>query len=106
MKTDIHPNYFPKANIFCANCKKEFAFGGTRETIQVEICSNCHPFYTGKKMLIDTEGRVDKFQQKRASATTTARVKKDRRKKTLEERVNEELSAQLQKEKAKLAKAE
>ncbi|QQR55195.1 50S ribosomal protein L31 [Candidatus Peregrinibacteria bacterium] len=104
MKTEIHPQYFQDAVTVCANCKKEFTFGNTKETVQVEICSNCHPFYTGKKMLIDTEGRVDKFQQKRAAAKPVA--KKDRKKKTLEERVNEELSAQLAKEKAKLAKKE
>jgi large subunit ribosomal protein L31 len=104
MKTDIHPQYFQDAVIVCANCKTEFKFGNTQEKIQVEVCSKCHPFYTGKKMLLDTEGRVDKFQQKRAAAKPI--VKKDRKKKTLEERVNEELSAQLAKEKAKLAKKE
>lgn len=104
MKTDIHPQYFPDAVTVCANCKKEFKFGNTQEVMNVEVCSNCHPFYTGKKMLLDTEGRVDKFQQKRAAAKEV--VKKDRRKKTLEEKVNEELSAQLAKEKAKLAKKE
>lgn len=104
MKTDIHPQYYTDATIVCANCKKEFKLGNTQESIQVEVCSNCHPFYTGKKMLLDTEGRVDKFQQKRAAAKPI--VKKDRKKKTLEEKVNEELSAQLLKEKAKLAKKE
>ena len=104
MKTDIHPKYYSDAVILCSNCKKEFKFGNTQEKIQVETCSNCHPFYTGKKTLLDTEGRVDKFQQKRAAAT--GMVKKDRRKKTLEERVNEELSSQLLKEKLKLAKKE
>lgn len=104
MKTDIHPKYYSDAVTVCANCKKEFQFGNTREKVQVETCSNCHPFYTGKKTLLDTEGRVDKFRQKRAAATGV--VKKDRKKKTLEERVNEELSAQLAKEKAKLAKKE
>ena len=104
MKTDIHPQYYSEATITCANCKKEFKFGNTQESIQVETCSNCHPFYTGKKTLLDTEGRVDKFRQKRAAAT--GMVKKDRKKKTLEERVNDELSAQLLKEKLKLAKKE
>lgn len=102
MKTDIHPKYLQDAGIKCANCGAVFTLGGTKEGIQVEICSRCHPFYTGKKVLIDTEGRVDKFTQKRAAAT--GRVKKERSKKTLEEKVNEELAAQLQKEKAKTAK--
>ncbi len=102
MKTDIHPTYYSDATIVCANCKHEFKLGGTHEELKVEICSQCHPFYTGKKTLIDTEGRVDKFQQKRASAT--GKVKKDRKKKTLEERVNEEISAQIEREKIKAAK--
>lgn len=102
MKTDIHPKYYENAVILCANCGKEFKLGNTREEIRVEICSNCHPFYTGKKVLIDTEGRVDKFKQKMTSAT--GRVKKDRKKKTMEERFNEELSAQIAREKAKEAK--
>jgi large subunit ribosomal protein L31 len=102
MKTDTHPQYFTDAGTKCANCGTVFTFGGTKEGIQVEICGKCHPFYTGKKVLIDTEGRVDKFTQKRAAAT--GRVKKERSKKTLEEKVNDELAAQLQKEKAKEAK--
>jgi large subunit ribosomal protein L31 len=105
MKTDIHPHYHSDAAIKCANCGTQFDMGSTNAEITVEICSKCHPFYTGKKILIDTEGRVDKFQQKRAGADAS-RIKKDRRKKTLEERVNEELAVQLQKEKAKTAKKE
>lgn len=102
MKTDIHPKYYDNAVVICANCSTEFKVGNTREEIRVEICSKCHPFYTGKKVLIDTEGRVDKFKQK--MTTATGRVKKDRKKKTMEERFNEELSAQILKEKAKEAK--
>lgn len=102
MKKEIHPKYFDDAIVKCANCGNELHAGGTREMINVEICSKCHPFYTGKKVLIDTEGRLEKFAQKRAAAT--GRVKKERNKKTLEEKVNEELSAQLQKEKDKAAK--
>lgn len=76
--------------------------GSTKESIQVETCSACHPFFTGKKTLLDTEGRVDKFRQKMAASAATKDVKKSkvRRKKTLEERVNEEISAQLKKEKS------
>jgi large subunit ribosomal protein L31 len=105
MKTDIHPQYFPGATVKCANCGHDFNIGSTKEGIRVEICSQCHPFYTGKKVLIDTEGRVDKFRQKMAGASTVARDKKVRKKKTLEDKVNEELSAQILKEKAKEEKA-
>ncbi|MFA4815139.1 MAG: 50S ribosomal protein L31 [Candidatus Gracilibacteria bacterium] len=99
MKTDIHPKYNAQAKIVCANCSYEFPIGSTKEGIRVEICSKCHPFYTGKKVLIDTEGRVDRFRQKMAGAV--GRDKKVRKKKTLEDKVNEELADQLSKEKAK-----
>ncbi len=103
MKTDIHPQYLAKVGIQCANCGHNFPIGSTKEGIRVEICSKCHPFYTGKKVLIDTEGRVDKFRQKMSGAT--GRDKKVRKKKTLEDKVNEELSAQMMKEKVKEEKA-
>lgn len=99
MKQDIHPKYFTDSKISCANCGAKFDYGTTKEEIRVEICSQCHPFFTGKNVLIDTEGRVDKFRQKMASAVK--RDKKTRKKKTLEEKVNEEISSQLAKEKAK-----
>ncbi len=67
MKKDIHPKYFPKAAIKCA-CGNEINTGSTRENINIEICSACHPFFTGKKKLIDTAGRVEKFQTRRAKA--------------------------------------
>lgn len=105
MKTDIHPNYLAKVGIECANCGHTFPIGSTKEGIRVEICSQCHPFYTGKKVLIDTEGRVDKFRQKLAGAAGRDKDKKVRKKKTLEDKVNEELSAQMMKEKVKEEKA-
>lgn len=102
MKTDFHPQYFQKAKIKCANCGHIFETGATSEELNVEICSQCHPFFTGKKILIDTEGRVDRFRKKSEGAG--GRVKKVRKKKSLEDRVNEELAVQLQKDKAAEAK--
>jgi large subunit ribosomal protein L31 len=64
MKKDIHPNYIA-ANVRCA-CGTEFTTGSTRDTIRVEICSKCHPFFTGKQKLIDTAGRVERFRRKYA----------------------------------------
>lgn len=105
MKTEIHPKYFDEAVIKCANCGSEVHTGATVQSIQIEICSKCHPFYTGgKNVLLDTEGRVDKFRQKITGAK--GRVKKERKKKTLEEKVNEELSEQMEKLKEKEAKVE
>jgi len=99
MKVDIQPTYLADAVIKCQNCGADFNFGGTQEDVQVEICSKCHPFYTGKKVLIDTEGRVDKFRMKMDAAS--GRKKKVRKKTTLEDKVNAELADQLKKEKAK-----
>jgi len=62
MKKDIHPKYYPKAKITCA-CGNAFTAGSTVEKTQVEICSNCHPFYTGKQKFVDTRGRVDRFKK-------------------------------------------
>lgn len=68
MKADTHPTYFPEAHVTCA-CGNSFAVGSTREKIDVEICSNCHPFYTGNDKIMDTAGRVEKFKARRAAAT-------------------------------------
>ena len=62
MKEGIHPNY-RVTTVKCA-CGNEFQVGSTKENIRVEICSNCHPFYTGKQELVDTGGRVDRFKKR------------------------------------------
>jgi large subunit ribosomal protein L31 len=68
MKKEIHPTYFPQADIVCA-CGNTFKIGSTKEKIEVEVCSACHPFYTGNDKVLDTAGRVEKFKTKRAAAT-------------------------------------
>ena len=65
MKTDIHPTYFPKAIVTCS-CGAKHTVGSTVEKMTVEICSKCHPFYTGKEKLVDTAGRVERFEARRA----------------------------------------
>lgn len=62
MKAQIHPTYFPQAKIVCA-CGNTIAVGSTVEEIHVELCSRCHPFYTGKQVLVDTAGRVERFSK-------------------------------------------
>ena len=62
MKQGIHPDYKPTV-IKCA-CGATFETSSTKENINVEICSNCHPFFTGKQKLVDTGGRIDKFKKK------------------------------------------
>lgn len=63
MKKDIHPKYHSSAKIQCA-CGNIFSVGSTKEFIEVEICSKCHPFYTGKDKIVDTLGRVEKFRKR------------------------------------------
>ncbi len=63
MKDDIHPKYFENCEVTCG-CGNKFTTGSTRESIKVEICSACHPFFTGTQKFVDTAGRVEKFQKK------------------------------------------
>jgi large subunit ribosomal protein L31 len=62
MKQGIHPEYY-QAQVVCA-CGETFVTGSTRRQIRVDICSKCHPYYTGQRRLVDTEGRVQKFARK------------------------------------------
>ncbi len=71
VKPDIHPKYFQTV-AKCA-CGASFEIGSTRKDIHVDICSNCHPLFTGKQKLIDAEGRVQKFQKKYAGVTPEAK---------------------------------
>lgn len=63
MKKDIHPQYHDKVKVTCS-CGNTFEVGSTEKEFQVEVCSACHPFYTGTAKFIDTAGRVDKFREK------------------------------------------
>ena len=73
MKTDIHPTYFADAKVVCA-CGNKFTLGSTKQKIEVEICSACHPFFTGNDKVLDTAGRVEKFKN-RASKTAVKNSK-------------------------------
>ena len=64
MKKEIHPQFF-QASARCV-CGNEFTVGSTKEAIKVEICSKCHPFFTGKQKLVDTAGRIERFRRKYA----------------------------------------
>lgn len=81
---NIHPKYYKKVQVKCA-CGNTFETGSTKEHLEVEICSACHPFYTGKEKLIDTAGRVERFKKiiaKSATKKETIKVKKPRAKKS------------------------
>ncbi len=67
MKSETHPTYFPEATVTCA-CGRSFKVGSTQEKLEVEICSNCHPFYTGNEKILDAAGRVEKFKARRSKA--------------------------------------
>lgn len=78
MKKEIHPKYYPEAKITCA-CGNVIKTGSTVENMSIEVCSACHPFYTGKKKTLDTTGRVDRFKklsEKSAQKKETKKIKK------------------------------
>ena len=82
MKKDTHPTYYPDATVTCA-CGNSFSVGSTLKEINVELCSSCHPFYTGKQKLVDTARRVEKFKEratKKATETTGKKAKTAKRK--------------------------
>lgn len=85
MRKDIHPTYHPKAKTTCS-CKNVIYAGSTQEDLHVEICSACHPFYTGKQKLVDTAGRVNKFleRQKKAEAAQKKSAEEKKTKKKAE----------------------
>jgi large subunit ribosomal protein L31 len=65
MKPDIHPKYYTDAKVTCASCGNTWTTGSTQKEIRVEICSNCHPFFSGESArMIDIEGQVDRFYKK------------------------------------------
>lgn len=74
MKKDIHPKYYDNATVRCA-CGNTWKTGSTMPEINLEICSKCHPFYTGKEKLIDTRGRVEKFKKRMAKSEEKVRTK-------------------------------
>jgi large subunit ribosomal protein L31 len=63
VKSDIHPAYYPNAVVTCA-CGNTFMTGSTKPRLRVEICSTCHPFYTGQQRIVDTAGQVERFHRR------------------------------------------
>ena len=78
MKKDLHPQYNKEAKVTCS-CGNTFVTGSTLPSIQVEICSNCHPFYTGQQKLVDTAGRVEKFQARMSKQASAAAARKGKK---------------------------
>lgn len=74
MKKDIHPKYYENAKVVCA-CGNAFMTGSTLPEIKIELCSACHPFYTGKQKLVDAARRVEKFHARVEAKKTKAHIK-------------------------------
>jgi large subunit ribosomal protein L31 len=64
MKEKIHPTYYPEARVVCGSCGNTFTTGSTKPALRVEVCSNCHPYYTGEHRIVDTAGRVERFRRR------------------------------------------
>ena len=90
MKTKIHPTWFSDAKVVCA-CGNTFTAGATVPEIHVEVCSNCHPFYTGTMKFVDTAGRVDAFKAKMKGAVKHISKTDKRKAKKLKKREEEAL---------------
>lgn len=68
MQTKIHPTYHNEVEVVCSSCGNTFTTGSTKNSIHVEVCYKCHPFFTGEQRFLDTQGRVEKFQKQQAVA--------------------------------------
>jgi large subunit ribosomal protein L31 len=84
MKAKIHPQYYPDCKVTCA-CGNTFTTGSTLPEIKVDICSACHPFFTGEMKFVDTQGRVEKFQAKMKQAGSYQNKKQKKAAKKQEE---------------------
>jgi len=79
MKKDIHPDYVESV-VTCSSCNSVVHTHATVPTIRIDLCSQCHPFYTGKQRIVDTAGRVEKFNQRRAATDKVQKAAKKREK--------------------------
>ena len=105
MKSNTHPNWHNDSVVTCA-CGNKFTTGSTKPTITVDICSACHPFFTGEMKFVDTQGRVEKFQAKMSAAQN---IKAQKKAKKIQKKQNirpESLKDMLLREKKKLESQE
>ncbi|HLD07947.1 MAG TPA: 50S ribosomal protein L31 [Candidatus Peribacterales bacterium] len=108
MKADIHPKVYADATVTCTACGAVFKIPGTMKDVQIEICSNCHPIYTGKFRAIMSSGQVDKFKKKMAAASKAkVEAKPSKRKLSEEDKLRKKLEeAKAEKEEKKKVIAE
>lgn len=98
MKQDIHPQYNTDTKVTCA-CGNVFTTGSTMKEIRVELCSQCHPFYTGKQKFVDTARRVEKFQEKMGKVAAAAATRKGKKVKKAAAAKKKAVKASVKKEK-------
>jgi len=87
MKPKIHPKYFPNARIICA-CGNAWTTGDTVSEVKVDICSACHPFYTGEQRIVDTAGQVDRFMkrlERTAGTSEQVRLQQETQRRSMQE---------------------
>lgn len=83
-KSNTKLSFYPNATAKCTNCGSIYTYGSSIETLSIEICGNCHPFYTGKAVLVDTAGRIDKFQNRLTKVVTETKVAKAKVRKSVQ----------------------
>jgi large subunit ribosomal protein L31 len=99
MRDKIHPKWYPEAKVICA-CGHSWTVGATVEVIRTDVCSNCHPFFTGQTRIVDTEGQVDRFYKRLDRAVTSGpegrskRAKRRKERQAIVEIVDEETEGQ------------
>ncbi|MCL5969972.1 MAG: 50S ribosomal protein L31 [Patescibacteria group bacterium] len=98
MKKNIHPKYYENAQVICV-CGNKFTTGSTQEVIHVELCSKCHPFYTGEQRFVDSASRIQKFQQKQQIGVQykakKVKIKEEQKKKDSEPKTLREMLSSL-----------
>jgi ribosomal protein L31 len=107
-KSNTKSSFFPNATAKCTNCGSLYNYGSSIENLSIEICGNCHPFYTGKAVLLDTAGRIDKFQNRMSKIVTDVKVAKTKTRKSvqsLSDLIKEDEVAEVKPVKAKAPKA-
>lgn len=105
MNKTIHPEYFVKAKISCA-CGASYDIGSTMEKISVELCANCHPFYTGTQKIVDTARRVEKFVTRKGKVAETATGKKAKAAKRAAKKTGKKTEVSAEELKKQVVKAE
>jgi large subunit ribosomal protein L31 len=93
MKTNTHPKYI-QTKVTCNSCSQVFIGGSVKDEISVEICSNCHPFYTGKAKIVDTENLVKKFEERNKLIDTKKLIDKKQKKADRNKKSNEVKASQ------------